>query len=287
MLPALVNSYVSPFFSGHRCKIRLSIPPGTRARVLTDSLVLWQAGRAKPHRNEVNKNSMRRGVLISGLLWIGALFGSGCIVPSQEAIRNDRGPLHNLSTSQAELRTESGSLIKPSIPREVAPASQAAKTTEHGSVNPEPAAQMPAVNTDNPFAEKPEPKDQQPELDEPLQPPGGQSGPAEQEWEDQKVRDAAVVIAKASPEVQKIKICYAVKQHEWWVILYERGQGFFELKQYIWNKETEKLEPYLVLKRIPATRLQQHLTEEEPGKACEILEPPSPGPGGPASGPGA
>jgi len=94
-------------------------------------------------------------------------------------------------------------------------------------------------------------------------------------------------MAKASPEVKKIKICYAVKQHEWWVILYERGQGFFELKQYIWNKESEKLDPFLVVKRIPEARLQQHLTEEEPGKACEILEPPSTGSGGQAAGPGA
>jgi hypothetical protein len=230
---------------------------------------------------------MRRGVLITGLLWIVALFGSGCIVPSQEAIRKAGDPLQNPSTSQSEMRTESGSLIKPSIPQEVAPTSQAAETPEHGSVKPGPVAPMPAVNTDNPFAEKTEPKDRQPKLDQPLQPPGGQSGPAEQEWEDQKVRDAAVVIAKASPEVKKIKICYAVKQHEWWVILYERGQGFFELKQYIWNKESEKLEPYLVQKRIPAARLQQHLTEEEPGKACEVLEPPSLGPGGQAVGPGA
>jgi hypothetical protein len=230
---------------------------------------------------------MRRGVLITSLLWIGALCGSGCIVPSQEAIRNAGEPLQNPSTSQSEMRTESGSLIKPIIPQEVAPTSQAAKTPEHGSVVPEPAAQMPAVNTDNPFAEKTEPKDRQPKLDEPLQARGGQSEPAEQEWEDQKVRDAAVVMAKASPEVKKIKICYVVKQHEWWVILYEQGQGFFELKQYIWNKESEKLEPFLVLKRIPAARLQQHLTEEEPGKACEILEPPSPSPGGQAVGPGA
>ena len=61
---------------------------------------------------------MRRGVLITGLLWIVALFGSGCIVPSQEAIRKADGPLQNPNTSQSEMRTESGSLIKPIIPQE-------------------------------------------------------------------------------------------------------------------------------------------------------------------------
>jgi len=228
---------------------------------------------------------MRRGVLITCLLSIMALFGSGCIVPSQEAIRNDRGPLQNLSTPQAEPRTESESLIKPVMPREVAPTSQAANTQELGSGNPELTAQMPAANTDNPFSE---PKDRQLKLDERLQPPVGQSGPAKQEWEDQKkVRDAAVEMANVTPEVKKIKICYAVNKDEWWVILYQLGQGLFELKQYIWNKESEKLEPHLVYRTIPAARLQQHLTEEEPGKACEILEPPSAGPGGRGSGPGA
>ncbi|MGO9569875.1 MAG: hypothetical protein ACLP5H_20280 [Desulfomonilaceae bacterium] len=229
---------------------------------------------------------MRRGVLLTGLLWTVALFGSGCIVPSQEAMRGPGGPFQNPTASQSELRTGSGSLIKPTIPQGATPAPLAAKTSEDASAKPEHVMQMPAPNTENPFQEKPRLNEEQPRPDELSQPPGGQSGPPKQEWEDQKVRDAAVEMAKASPEVKKIKICYAVKEHEWWVIFYERGEGIFELKQYIWNKESEKLEPFLVLKRIPAARLQQHLTEEEPGRACEIMEPPSRGSVEQPTGPG-
>lgn len=244
---------------------------------------------------------MRRAVLTIGLLSIVALLGSGCIVPSQEGTRKAGWSLQNSGDSQPEMKTGSGPLIKPSIPQESAATSPATRTPEDGSARPEHAGQMPAVETDNPFEEKPKPKDEPPKPFEPpkqFEPPQApqafqafqasptQKGPAKEEWEDQKVRDAAVEMAKASPEVKKIKICYAVKEHEWWVILYERGEGFFELKQFIWNKESERLEPYLVLKRIPAARLQQHLTEEDPGKACEVMELPSTAPGGQAVGPG-
>ncbi len=228
---------------------------------------------------------MRRALLTTGLLSIVALLGSGCIVPSQESMRKAGWSLQNPSDSQPETRTGSGPLIKPTIPQESTGISQAAQTPEDASTRPEHAAQMPAA-TDNPFEEKPRPKDEPPKQYEPPQPARSQNGPPKQEWEDQKVRDAAAELAKASPEVKKIKICYAVKEHEWWVILYERGEGFFELKQFIWNNESERLEPFLVLKRIPAARLQQHLTEEEPGKACEEMELPSTAPGGQVAGPG-
>jgi hypothetical protein len=229
---------------------------------------------------------MRRGVLITGLLWTVVSLCSGCIVPSQEAIRKAGGPPQNSSPARPEMRAESGPLIKPTIPQESTPASQAERTPGVGSANSEGVAQMPAANTENPFLEKPKPKGEPPKSVAPTQPPRGQDRPAKQEWEDQKVRDAAVEMAKATPGVKQIKICYAVKKGEWWVILYQPGQGMYELKQYIWNKDSEKLEPFLVYKTIPADRLQQHLTEEEPGRACEVMELPSAGPGGQAVGPG-
>lgn len=190
--------------------------------------------------------------------------------------------------SQPETRTESGSLIKPVIPQEAAPTSPPPQIPGDSAEKPQYAPQMPAVNADNPFLEKPKSRAEEQKAAQPAQPRGGQNRPAKQEWEDQKkVRDAAAEMAKADPAVKKIKVCYAVRNDEWWVILYEQGEGIFELKQYIWNKESEKLEPFLVYKTIPITRLQQHLTEEEPGKACEIMEPPPTGPGGQAPGPAA
>jgi hypothetical protein len=245
---------------------------------------------------------MRRGVLITGLLWILVLVCSGCIVPSQDAIRKADGPSQDSRASQPETRAESGPLIKPIIPPEAAPTSQAPNSPGGGPMNPEPPTQTPGVNTDNPFLEKPKPRGEQPPsavltqppegqnrpAAEPTQPPGGPNRPAKQEWADQKkVRDAAVEIARVFPAVKKIKVCYQVNKDEWWVILYEQGEGIFELKQFIWNKESEKLEQHLVYKTIPVTRLQQHLSEQEPGKACEIMEPPSANPGVQPVGPGA
>jgi hypothetical protein len=183
------------------------------------------------------------------------------------------------------MKTESGSLIKPVIPQETPSVSQTEQTPGVGPAGSQ-RAQMPPANPDNPFLEKPKPKDMQSQTVIPTQPPEKQNGPPKKEWEDQKVRDAAIQVAKATPGVTDVKICYAVKKGEWWVTLYQPGQGLYELKQYIWNHDSEKLEPFLVYKTIPTGRLQQHLTEEEPGRACEVMKVPSAGPG-PAAGPGA
>ena len=80
-------------------------------------------------------------------------------------------------------------------------------------------------------------------------------------------------MAKNFQHVSKIKVCYAVKDDEWWVVLYDDAGAFTELKQYTWNRDQEKLEAFLVVKRIPSGRVQEQSAEEEPGKACEVLEP--------------
>jgi hypothetical protein len=230
---------------------------------------------------------MRRGVLITALLWIMVLLCSGCIVPSQEAKRVADATAQNPRPPYPETKAEGGSLIKPTIPQEAAPTSQGLTTPGDGSVTPQHAQEMLGANPVNPFVEQPKLKDEQPKPNELSQVPVRPNAPAKQEWEDQKVRDAAVEMAKATPEVKKIKICYAVKEGEWWVTLYQAVPGLIELKPYIWNKDSERLEPHLVYRTIPISRLQQHLTEAEPGKACEVMEPPSTGPGGQTGGPGA
>lgn len=101
--------------------------------------------------------------------------------------------------------------------------------------------------------------------------------PEKREWEDHKVREAALKMAEGFPQVSRLKVCYAVKDDEWWVTFYDNAGAFTELKQYTWNRELEKLEAFLVLKRILSSRVQQHLTEEEVGKACEALEVPKTG----------
>jgi hypothetical protein len=106
--------------------------------------------------------------------------------------------------------------------------------------------------------------------------PGESPAPVEprtHEWEDQRVKTAAMKLAKESGNVKKGKICYSAKTDEWWVVLYEDAGSAFEVKQFIWDREREKMEPFLVLKRIGKDRLEEDLMTREPGKACEAFDP--------------
>jgi hypothetical protein len=99
------------------------------------------------------------------------------------------------------------------------------------------------------------------------------TGPERKVWEDQQVKGAAQEMAKSFPAVRKIQVCYQIEADEWWVALCDDMGTEIDVKQFTWNREQEKLEPFLVLKRIPASRLEAHLATKRPGMACEILEP--------------
>jgi len=105
--------------------------------------------------------------------------------------------------------------------------------------------------------------------------PGNLSG--SKEWEDQKVRQMALEMARNQREIRKLKICYSVKDNEWWIILYEDAGGFYELKQFVWDRDQDKLEAFLVQKKVPKSRLEEHLRQQEPDRACEALDPGPPG----------
>ncbi|GEM_PF-855273 len=127
-----------------------------------------------------------------------------------------------------------------------------------------PDKQGPGSDTRNPSAFKPGPVSRSPipkDRDRPLQ------------WEDEKVKTAARALAKSYPSVKKIQVCYDVKDDEWWVILYDDIGKAFDLKRFIWNRESGEMEPFLVPRQIPKKQLKSHLAKEEPGRACEILEP--------------
>jgi len=94
-------------------------------------------------------------------------------------------------------------------------------------------------------------------------------------WEDQKVKGAATQMLKQYPSVKKVKICYAVKDDEWWVILYDDLDTHYELRQFTWDRDQGRLRPFLVLKRIEKNEFQEHLTASEPDRACEVLDPAS------------
>jgi hypothetical protein len=89
--------------------------------------------------------------------------------------------------------------------------------------------------------------------------------------EDQQVRTAALELSRALGPIQKIKICYVSKDDEWWASFYQDIGPVIDLKQFIWNRESEKFEPFLVLKRIPKSRLAAELKREDRGQTCTII----------------
>ncbi|MBI5570154.1 MAG: hypothetical protein HY914_09435 [Desulfomonile tiedjei] len=101
-----------------------------------------------------------------------------------------------------------------------------------------------------------------------------QGGPKEvpREWEDQRIKGAAQQLAKQSAGVKKGKVCYSVKNDEWWVILYQDSADAYDVKQFVWNREQERLEPFLVVTRIAKSRLEDHLNGSEHGRTCEVLD---------------
>jgi hypothetical protein len=92
------------------------------------------------------------------------------------------------------------------------------------------------------------------------------------EWEDQRVKQAAFKLAKESAGVKKGKICYSVKNDEWWVVLYEDAGTVYDVRQYTWDRSQEKLERFLVPKRIGKNRLEEELSLRETDKACEAVD---------------
>lgn len=91
--------------------------------------------------------------------------------------------------------------------------------------------------------------------------------------EDQQVKAAALELAKNIGGIEKIKVCYVDKDDEWWATLYEDIGAVIDVKQFIWNRESEKFDPFLILKRISKSKLDSDLKHNEPGRKCFVIAP--------------
>ena len=88
----------------------------------------------------------------------------------------------------------------------------------------------------------------------------------------EKVKNAAREMGKNMSSVEKIKICRMKSTDEFWVTFYDDIGSLIDLKQFIWEAESESLTPFLVLKRIPKSRLETHMTVVEADKECVVIE---------------
>lgn len=173
----------------------------------------------------------------------------GCLAPFQATVKQtDKEPGIVRDNEPGE---KSASLIKPEIRSEDAQ-SPARRDQSNGGPPRKPAVEM------GPKAESP--------------------GASKGEREDQQVKKAALEMAKAFASVVKIRICHAVDGDQWWVTLYDDTGTAIDLKQYTWNRQSEKLDPYLVLKRIPRSQLYADIARKKQGTACEVIDPPRPTP---------
>jgi hypothetical protein len=227
----------------------------------------WKSGAAE--------NSCKIGfarVLVISLLAFSVSILMGCLVPSQEALKKPSWPSQQPRTSESGEKKPEQALVKPFIPPE----------SDTGSASPTQGAKVSKQDQSQSTEQHAQTKSERP-ASAPEKPAATSSGPAATEhesksssktWEDEKVKALALELAKGAPAGTKVKICYAVKKDEWWVILYEDTGTVFDLKQYSWNREQNKLEQFLVLKTVPKDKIEEDLASSEPDRACEVLDTP-------------
>lgn len=236
----------------------------------------------------------------------------GCVFPPQQTVKQTDSPRDSVRMLTPEHTESDQRLIKPTIPSDNESDDQERPLPQLKPLVPEKALQGTEPSADQTVASEkqaPEQKVSAPPVPNVMEPPKEaphaivpeskpqqrlehkESGPAAyspkptatdpqnhigdrtgKDWEDQKVRAAAHELAKSYSGVKKIKVCYSVKDDEWWVTLYDFTGSYIDLKQFTWNRDLDKLESFLVLNRIPLSRLQNHLNEEQSGRACEVLE---------------
>lgn len=91
---------------------------------------------------------------------------------------------------------------------------------------------------------------------------------------DRKLRAAAKELAIEHSPVKAMKLCYAEKDNEWWVILYCDIGHVIDVRNFFWDWELQTFKRFLVVKRIPKNELRRIVNRHERGRRCTILKPP-------------
>ncbi|MBI5572025.1 MAG: gamma-glutamylcyclotransferase [Desulfomonile tiedjei] len=96
---------------------------------------------------------------------------------------------------------------------------------------------------------------------------------ASNETEDQAIERMARELVAKTPKTVGVKICYDKKADEWWITLYEDAGAALDLKQYVWGQPRDKLEQFLVVKKVGKRKLADDLASAEPGMSCRSIKP--------------
>ena len=92
--------------------------------------------------------------------------------------------------------------------------------------------------------------------------------------EECQVKVEARELAKRIGPIERIKMCYVDEDDEWWATFYQDIGSVIDVRQFIWNRESQKFEPFLVLKRISKSKLAAELNRKEKGRHCAVVPPP-------------
>lgn len=105
---------------------------------------------------------------------------------------------------------------------------------------------------------------------------GGSSRPL---TEQERVEKAGRALAAREGDIRKLVLCYVARTEEWWIVLYADLGHIVDVRKYVWNPESEKLERFLVIDRIPHSRLNDEETPPVKGGTCTSLAVPTRQPG--------
>lgn len=90
--------------------------------------------------------------------------------------------------------------------------------------------------------------------------------------EDARITGVMRELAKSVGGVTLAKLCYVKDDDEWWIMLYRESSGKVDLKQFIWNRHSEKAEPFLVIREFSRGRMSQEMKKNEEGKECKVIK---------------
>jgi hypothetical protein len=91
---------------------------------------------------------------------------------------------------------------------------------------------------------------------------------------DEKLDEEAMKLARNLAPVEKVRLCYVRKDDEWWLTVYKDIGSSIDARQFVWNWEKDEFAPFLVLKRIPRSKMEAELNRKDRENTCRLLAPP-------------
>ena len=176
----------------------------------------------------------------------------------------------------------SASCVKRSAPVGVDPKSKTEKQEEEKKAEKE--LVKPALDSEKTKADEKKPETLKPQEDTTSTKSKTAQGPVKNpKTKDRKTKDSeeteesAIIpalkeLAQSVGGVTLAKLCYVKEDDEWWIMLYRESAGKVDLKQFIWNRHSEKPEPFLVIREFSRGRMNIEMKKNEEGKECKVIK---------------